>query len=219
MPREAGARLILINPKGIEFTYALRFEFEASNNEAESEILGSKSNEIRILLVDNAQSRSECLGYQERSYPTTKSSLGITHSRTGVSSSTSSKGGDNKNWVEVLPHVLWAHCTEIKSSNGHTSFFLTYGTEAVIPLEIGMPSLMCEKVDQAMNDEALILNLDILEEMQEKAAIQEARSKAKMEKYYNAKVRNTKISCTAVMKQAMQKKEESSTQNGRARTR
>ncbi|GKA99958.1 reverse transcriptase domain-containing protein, partial [Tanacetum coccineum] len=87
--------------------------------------------------------------------------------------------GDNKNWVEVLPHVLWAHCTEIKSSNGHTSFSLTYGTEAVIPVEIGMPSLMCEKVDQAMNDEALLLNLDILEEMQEKAAIQEARSKAK----------------------------------------
>ncbi|GJS54348.1 reverse transcriptase domain-containing protein [Tanacetum coccineum] len=79
-------------------------------------------------------------------------------------------GGDNKNWVEELPHVLWAHRTEIKSSNGHTP---------------------CEKADQAMNDEALLLNLDILEEMRENAAIQEARSKAKMEKYYNVKVRST----------------------------
>ncbi|GKF12782.1 hypothetical protein Tco_0050708, partial [Tanacetum coccineum] len=39
-----------------------------------------------------------------------------------------------------------------------------------------------------MNDEALLLNLNILKEEQEKAAIQEAKSKAKMEKYYNAKV-------------------------------
>ncbi|GJS96318.1 reverse transcriptase domain-containing protein [Tanacetum coccineum] len=58
-------------------------------------------------------------------------------------------------------------------------------------VEIGMPSLRCTKIDQAMNDETLLLNLDVLEEEREKAVIQEAKSKAKMEKYYNAKVRNT----------------------------
>nr|GEU35859.1 reverse transcriptase domain-containing protein [Tanacetum cinerariifolium] len=35
----SGAGLILINPEGIEFTYALRFQFAASNNEAEYEAL------------------------------------------------------------------------------------------------------------------------------------------------------------------------------------
>ncbi|GJR53206.1 reverse transcriptase domain-containing protein [Tanacetum coccineum] len=35
----SGARLILINPEGVEFAYALRFEFDASNNEAEYEAL------------------------------------------------------------------------------------------------------------------------------------------------------------------------------------
>ncbi|GKC50842.1 reverse transcriptase domain-containing protein [Tanacetum coccineum] len=35
----SGARLILTSPKGEEFTYALRFEFDASNNEAEYEAL------------------------------------------------------------------------------------------------------------------------------------------------------------------------------------
>nr|GFA98432.1 reverse transcriptase domain-containing protein [Tanacetum cinerariifolium] len=34
-----GAGLILTNPKGMEFTYALRFEFTATNNEAEYEAL------------------------------------------------------------------------------------------------------------------------------------------------------------------------------------
>nr|GEU48635.1 reverse transcriptase domain-containing protein [Tanacetum cinerariifolium] len=35
----SGAGLILTNPKGVEFTYALRFKFVASNNEAEYEAL------------------------------------------------------------------------------------------------------------------------------------------------------------------------------------
>ncbi|GJR30823.1 putative ribonuclease H-like domain-containing protein [Tanacetum coccineum] len=35
----SGVRLILTNPEGVEFTYALRFEFDVSNNEAEYEAL------------------------------------------------------------------------------------------------------------------------------------------------------------------------------------
>ncbi|GKC24202.1 hypothetical protein Tco_1026352 [Tanacetum coccineum] len=79
----------------------------------------------------------------------------------------------------------------IKSSNGDTPFLLTYGTEAVIPAEIGMPTLRTTKVDMVQNDEALEINLDLLEERREQAAIREAKSKAKMEKYYNSKVRST----------------------------
>ncbi|GKB11283.1 reverse transcriptase domain-containing protein [Tanacetum coccineum] len=36
---DSGAGLILTNPEGAEFTYALRFRFEATNNEAEYEAL------------------------------------------------------------------------------------------------------------------------------------------------------------------------------------
>ncbi|GJY12390.1 reverse transcriptase domain-containing protein [Tanacetum coccineum] len=35
----SGAGLMLINPEGKEYTYALRFEFEITNNEAEYEAL------------------------------------------------------------------------------------------------------------------------------------------------------------------------------------
>ncbi|GJW36909.1 reverse transcriptase domain-containing protein [Tanacetum coccineum] len=96
----------------------------------------------------------------------------------------------SKNWMEELPHVLWAHRTMIKSSNGDTPFSLTYRTEAVIPAEIGMPALRTAKVDLVQNDKALEINLDLLEERREQAAIREAKSKAKMERYYNSKVRS-----------------------------
>ncbi|GJV91684.1 reverse transcriptase domain-containing protein [Tanacetum coccineum] len=92
----------------------------------------------------------------------------------------------SKDWIEEAPHVLWAYLTMIKSSNEDTLFSLTYRTEAVISAKIGMPTLRTTEIDLVQNDEALEINLDLLEERREQAA-----SKAKMEKYYNSKVRNT----------------------------
>ncbi|GKA36580.1 hypothetical protein Tco_0723145 [Tanacetum coccineum] len=77
----------------------------------------------------------------------------------------------------------------IKSSNGETPFSLTYGTEAVIPAEISMPTLRTTEVDLTKNNEALGMNLDLIEERREQAAIEEAKSKKRMEKYYNSRVR------------------------------
>ncbi|GKE67479.1 reverse transcriptase domain-containing protein [Tanacetum coccineum] len=73
----------------------------------------------------------------------------------------------SKDWIEELPHVLWAHRTMIKASNGETPFSLTYGTEAVILAEIGMPTLRTTGIDQDKNNEALGINLDLIEERRE----------------------------------------------------
>nr|GEV38615.1 reverse transcriptase domain-containing protein [Tanacetum cinerariifolium] len=93
--------------------------------------------------------------------------------------------------MEEVSHVLWAHRTMIKLSNGETPFSLTYGAKAVIPTEISMPTLRTAEVDMIKNNEVLGISLDLLEEKREQAAIQEARNKAKMEGYYNARVRST----------------------------
>ncbi|GKC88327.1 reverse transcriptase domain-containing protein [Tanacetum coccineum] len=71
-------------------------------------------------------------------------------------------GEGNKNWIEELLHVLWAHRVMIKSSHDDTPFSLTYGTEAVIPAEIGMPTYRTAAVEAIHNDEELWLNLDLL---------------------------------------------------------
>ncbi|GJX75648.1 reverse transcriptase domain-containing protein [Tanacetum coccineum] len=92
-------------------------------------------------------------------------------------------GEGNKNWIEELPYVLWAHRTMIKSSHGDTPFLLTYGTKTVIPVEIGMPTYDIAVVDAVHNDEELRLNMDLLEERPK------AKAKLKMTKYYIARVR------------------------------
>ncbi|GJX72682.1 reverse transcriptase domain-containing protein, partial [Tanacetum coccineum] len=55
--------------------------------------------------------------------------------------------------------------------------------------EIGMPTYRIAAVDAVHNDKELRLNLDLLEERRECAAIREAKTKLKMAKYYNARVR------------------------------
>ncbi|GJX60386.1 reverse transcriptase domain-containing protein [Tanacetum coccineum] len=79
-------------------------------------------------------------------------------------------GRERAGWVDELPNVLWAHRTSIKQSNGETPFSLTYGSEAVIPAEIGIPSYRTLMIREEYNEEEQRLNLDLLQERREAAA-------------------------------------------------
>ncbi|GKC11919.1 reverse transcriptase domain-containing protein [Tanacetum coccineum] len=92
-------------------------------------------------------------------------------------------------WVDELPNILWAHRTMMKTSNGETPFSLTYGSEAVISVEIGMPTYRTIHFNEAQNEEEMRLNLDLSQERRETAIIREARYKKKVEQYYNKRFR------------------------------
>ncbi|GJU12156.1 reverse transcriptase domain-containing protein [Tanacetum coccineum] len=98
-------------------------------------------------------------------------------------------GRAGSGWVDELPNVLWAHRTMLKQSNGETPFSLTYGSEAVIPAEISMPTHRTMMINEALNNDKLRLNLDLLPERKDMAAIKEAKYKKKMEQQYNKRVR------------------------------
>ncbi|XP_076950297.1 uncharacterized protein LOC143623226 [Bidens hawaiensis] len=74
-------------------------------------------------------------------------------------------------WVDQLPHILWAIRTQRNTSNAETSFSLTYGTEAMILAEIGVPSPRVTV--QKDNEAERRLELMLLEERRELAAIRE----------------------------------------------
>ena len=67
-------------------------------------------------------------------------------------------------WVEYLPEVLWAYRTTQKSVTRETPFALAFGTEAVAPVEVGVKSPRVELASEEQNDEALRLNLELLDE-------------------------------------------------------
>ena len=50
-------------------------------------------------------------------------------------------------WVEELPSVLWAHRTTLRRSTRETPFALSFGTQPIIPLKIGLPTLKSKVFD------------------------------------------------------------------------
>src|SRR3954469_11348628 len=98
-------------------------------------------------------------------------------------------GEAKKAWVEELHSVLWAYKTTPHSSTGETPFRLTYGTEAVIPVEIREPSRRTESpLDEELNDEAMREELDMVEEIRIGSSLREAKLKQQIALRYNTKV-------------------------------
>ncbi|RDY06849.1 Tf2-6, partial [Mucuna pruriens] len=91
-------------------------------------------------------------------------------------------------WVEELPQVLWSYHTTPHSTTGETPFRLTYGSKAMIPVEIGEPSPRTALFEPATNEEELRANLDLLQEVREIAHIKEYAAKARVARKYGWKV-------------------------------
>ena len=88
-------------------------------------------------------------------------------------------------WPEELPNVLWAYRTMMRTPTGETPFNLTYGTEAVIPVEVGLTSLRKEFFDEQDNNDQLKHNLDLVDEVREQATQRMTKYKQKIAEYYN----------------------------------
>ena len=68
-------------------------------------------------------------------------------------------------WPKELPNVLWAYKTTARTSIGETPFRLTYGIEAVIPIEVGVTSMRREAFSEDSNDDQLRVSLDCLDKV------------------------------------------------------
>ncbi|XP_019244585.1 PREDICTED: uncharacterized protein LOC109224461 [Nicotiana attenuata] len=98
-------------------------------------------------------------------------------------------------WTELLPEVLWAYRTTPKTSTGETPYSLVYGTDAVIPVEFGEPSLRYSNESGPSNDESRLQDLDEVEERRDMAHVRMVAQKQQAERYYNkkAKIRPLKV--------------------------
>ncbi|XP_073273264.1 uncharacterized protein [Primulina huaijiensis] len=71
--------------------------------------------------------------------------------------------GKGKDWVEELQSILWAYRTTPRSSTQETPYSLVYGSEAVLPVEIGQSSTRIESYP-SNNDQSRSIELDLVEE-------------------------------------------------------
>ncbi|KAK3039686.1 hypothetical protein RJ639_027027 [Escallonia herrerae] len=92
-------------------------------------------------------------------------------------------------WVDGLHKILWAYRTTTRNPTGETPFNLAFGTEALIPVEIGLPSLCLLTYDPNMNDEALRCNLDLLDEQRDQAQLRLAAYQQRVARYHDRLIR------------------------------
>ena len=91
-------------------------------------------------------------------------------------------------WVDELPGVLWAYRITSQKPTRVSPFPLTYGMEAIIPMEIRVPILQTETPEKA-NTEVIVKDLDMTNELREATAVCIASYQQRMTNLYNKHVK------------------------------
>ena len=91
-------------------------------------------------------------------------------------------------WVDELPGVLWAYRTTARRLTDISPSALTYGVEAIILTEIGMPTLQID-VPEQLSTKSIVKDLDTTDELRETAVIRIASYHRRLENLYNRRVK------------------------------
>ena len=92
-------------------------------------------------------------------------------------------------WVDELYNILWAYQTTQRTLTGETPFNLSFGIEAVIPVDIRLSSHRVENYNDWNNIEQLRAILDLLEETYEMASVRMTAYRQKVVWHYNFRIR------------------------------
>ena len=85
--------------------------------------------------------------------------------------------------------MLWSYRTSFRATTGKTPFYLAYGVETIIPVEISVPTFRIDNFDEENIDVLLALSTDLLKERREMSQVQAATFQQTVARYYNSKVK------------------------------
>jgi ribonuclease HI len=100
--------------------------------------------------------------------------------------------GNQRDWDNRLQEALWAYRTTYRTPTQATPYSLAFGVEAVLPLEVELPSLRVAMQSDMTMDECQQLRLDELDAMNEKRLIAQQNLEiyqAKMARTYDKMAR------------------------------
>ncbi|KAG9453432.1 hypothetical protein H6P81_006336 [Aristolochia fimbriata] len=100
--------------------------------------------------------------------------------------------GNKKDWHERLGEALWAYRITFRTPTESTPYSLVYGVEAVLPLEIQIPSLRVALREGLTEEENIQLRLQELESLDEKRLEAQQRLEcyqARLTRAFNKKVK------------------------------
>ena len=83
-------------------------------------------------------------------------------------------------WAAKLLDILWTLRTSPTTATGESPYLLAYGTEAMIPVELEVPSERVTVFNPTTNVTGLQLNMDLLEERRDKTHLRTINNKQKI---------------------------------------
>src|SRR5438876_10199614 len=109
-------------------------------------------------------------------------------------------------WARELPSMLWVLRTSPSRATGESPFFLTYGSEAVLPTELEFGSPRVRNFDEKQPEDNQLADLDQLEEARDVAAIQSAIYLQGLHRYHDCYVRGRAFSIEDLVLRKVQKR-------------
>jgi transposase InsO family protein len=94
-----------------------------------------------------------------------------------------------RKWLRELPVVVWRLRITPSRATGFTLFFLVYGAEVVLPIDLEYGSPRVRGYDEGANQRACEDSLDQLDEVRTVALIHSARYQQALRRYQARKVR------------------------------
>ncbi|VFQ98265.1 unnamed protein product [Cuscuta campestris] len=97
-------------------------------------------------------------------------------------------GEAGNKWLEELPHIVWAFRVTPRRAHGETSFSLTYGCEARLPIEAEFPTFRESNYQPQQNEEDHLAELNLVEERRMAAEVKMSTYQQVVKKYHDNKV-------------------------------
>jgi hypothetical protein len=94
-----------------------------------------------------------------------------------------------KRWIKELPSVVWSLRTTPSRATGFWPFFLVYGAEAILPMDLEYGSPRTKAYDDQNNQTSLEDSLDQLEEARDVALLHSARYQQSLRRYHARRIR------------------------------
>jgi hypothetical protein len=91
-------------------------------------------------------------------------------------------------WHAELPHVIWGLRTQVSSVTRYSSFFLVYGSEAVLPTDVAFGAPRIQHYEEGTAEETRKVDLNIIEEHHVAALMRHKWYEQQLQHYHDCNV-------------------------------
>nr|KYP39221.1 Transposon Ty3-I Gag-Pol polyprotein [Cajanus cajan] len=98
-------------------------------------------------------------------------------------------GNAKGEWPDMLPSILWAYHCPPQSTPQDPPYRLTYGADAMIPVDVGQTSHRRHVFHNEQNNHELATDLDLLDKLRDEAQIHAEACKLRAAWRYNSRVK------------------------------